>query len=138
MMTLPWISGHWIFFYPLMFLLKPTRPTKSIPNQRLFYSLKPCKGYREEDMDMIRDNLHGIYPKFIVLRYLKQNLFEPAGIDLRKYLFQVLWYPYQKVLGIIDRMRASLDWGRALHYFSAWLFVKPKWGFVPVGFLIQQ
>ncbi len=74
---------------------------------------------REKDMYMVRHNLHGIYLKFILLRYPMENLFEPIGIDLREYLFPILRYPYQMVLGIIDRMRSSLDWGHALAYFSA-------------------
>ena len=73
---------------------------------------------REKDMDMIRDNFHGIYLKFIVLRYLKKNLFELISIGFREYLFPILWYSYQMVLCIIDRMRGSLDWCHALHYFS--------------------
>jgi len=70
-------------------------------------------------MDMITDNFHGIYLKFIVLRYLMKNLLEPVGIDFREYLFPILRYPYQMVLGIIYRVRGSLDWGHALDYFSA-------------------
>jgi len=70
-------------------------------------------------MYMVRHNFHGVHLKFIVLRYLMENLLEPIGIDLREYLFPVLWYPYQMVLCILYRMRSSLDWGHALLYFSA-------------------
>jgi hypothetical protein len=54
-----------------------------------------------------------------VLRYLTKDLFEPTGIGFREYLFPILWYPYQMLFGFIDRMRGSLDWRHALHYFSA-------------------
>ncbi len=77
------------------------------------------RGCREKKMDMVRHHFHRICLKFILARYFMKDLFEPIGIDFRKYLFPILWYPYQMVLGIIYRMRGSLEWGHTLHYFLA-------------------
>jgi hypothetical protein len=80
----------------------------------------------EKDMDIIRDNFHGIYLKFIVFRNLTKDLLELTGIGFREYLFPILWYPYQTVLGAIDRMRSPLDPCYSLAYFSACHPVKFK------------
>ncbi len=70
-------------------------------------------------MDVLRHNFHGIYLKFMLPLYLMKNLFELVRIDFREYPFPVLWYTYQMVLGVIYRMRGSLNWGHALLYFPA-------------------